>query len=108
MGRIMARRKKFKFQIEHESAQGIWGLVVSILVLLVTAVLIFLSVKNHGVVSKYFALIAILANLLALAGFIIALKALYTKDTHHGIPITALVLNGITVVFYLVIYIIGF
>lgn len=104
----MRRREKIKFKIGTESIRGIIGLFVSALVLFRTVLLIVVSAQNAGNVSIYYAVIALITNTLAIIGFIIALRALmYVRDVRPVIPIIALVLNGITILFYLFIYIVG-
>ena len=50
----------------------------------------------------------IACSLIAAAGFSLALKSLYERDVLSVLPITALLLNGFFVIFYLCMYVIGF
>ena len=103
----MRKRNKIKFVIGRQSVRAIIGLIFGILTIICTTVLIVCSIKSGGGMGIATAIIALVANALSIAGFILALFALYAKDVRTTIPVIALILNGITVLVYIVIYILG-
>ncbi len=103
----MRKRNKIKFQIGRQSVRAIIGLIFGVLSIILTTALIILSIKSGGEISTGLAIVAVIVNLISIAGFILALLALYIKDVRTTIPIIALILNGITVLVYIIIYIFG-
>ncbi len=104
----MSKHNKFKFQMGKERPKGLLGFVIGILVSVITIALVIFAVKFAGQTGPALAVLALVVNLLAIAGLVISLRRLYKRDGSMALLITALALNGLTVIFYLILYFSGF
>lgn len=97
-----------RFSSRKQSVKGIFALVIAAVTVIATGVLMVAvtgSGGNSGMLTGVFALLLMAASA---AGFVLALKSLYERDVLSVLPVTALLLNGFVVIFYLCMYIIGF
>ncbi len=107
--KVLSKRGKLKFKIGNDySPRGLFCLLVGIFVAVLTLGLVALSAGRAGQTGKWVALIAIFINLLAIAGFINSFRSLYKRNVKYVYPITAMVLEGLVVLFYIIIYLSGF
>lgn len=105
---MRAEKNTIKFRSRKQSAKGIAALVIAVCMILATAVLIAVSAGAGGDTGLLTGVLALLIMAIAAAGFVLALKSLYERDVLSFLPITALLLNGFVVIFYLCMYVIGF
>ena len=91
-----------------ERPKGLLGFVIGIFVSVATTALVIFAVRFAGQIGPALAVVALLINLFAIAGLVISLRRLYKRDASMPICITALILNSLTVIFYLVLYFSGF
>lgn len=83
-------------------------MVIALFAVLASVVLIVVNVGMGGNAGLLTGVLALCLLLIAAVGFAFALKALYERDVLSMLPITALLLNGLVMIFYLCIYFIGF
>ena len=101
-------KREVKFRSRTQSTKGIVALLFAIATVIATAVLIVVVTGNGGATGILTGVIGVLIMLAAAVGFSLALKSLYERDVLSVLAITALLLNGFVVIFYLWMYVIGF
>lgn len=101
-------KRTLKFRNRRQSTKGIIALLIAIGTVLATAALIVVAAGSGGDTGVLSGVTGLILMAVAAAGFILALKALYERDVLSVLPITALLLNGFAVIFYLCMYVIGF
>ena len=105
----MRREKRtIKFRSRTQSTKGIIALLIAVTTVIATVVLIVVTAHAGGATGLLTGVLGLLLMLAAAMGFALALKALYERDVLSVLPITALLLNGFVVIFYLCMYVIGF
>ncbi len=104
----MSKRNKIKFKIGNDTPKGLFCLITGIFVAVLTLALVIISANKAGETGKWLALVAIFINLCAIAGFIQAFRSLYKRNVKAVYPIVAMVLEGLVVLFYIIIYLSGF
>lgn len=105
---MRTEKNTIKFRSRKQSVKGIVALIIAITAILATIALIVVTVHAGGNTGLLAGVAALLIMTLAAAGFVLALKSLYERDVLSFLPITALLLNGFIVIFYLCMYVIGF
>lgn len=105
----MRREKRtVKFRSKSQSTKGIIALLIAVATIIATAVMIVVVTGAGGSAGILTGVLGLFIMLIAAAGFSLALKSLYERDVLSVLPITALLLNGFVVIFYLCMYVIGF
>lgn len=105
----MRREKRtIKFRSRTQSTKGIVALLIAIATVIATAVMIVVATRAGGATGILAGVMGLVVMVVAAAGFALALKSLYERDVLSVLPITALLLNGFVVIFYLCMYVIGF
>lgn len=105
---MRGEKNTIKFRSRKQSARGIIALVIAVCLIIATIVLIVVSAGAGGNTGILTGVMGLVFMLVAIAGFVLALKSLYERDVLSVLPVTALLLNGFVVIFYLCMYIIGF
>lgn len=98
---------KIKFKGRKQSTRGIIGFVFGIAALVAFLVMIILGGVYYVTVNLAFGITGIVAFALSIAGLVLGIKALNERDIFLQLPIAGVVLNGISLVIYLVLYIFG-
>ena len=101
-------RSTIKFRSRKQSVKGICAFVIAVFSVLASVIMIAIVTGMGGAAGILSGVLALLFMAIAAAGFVLALKALYERDVLSFLPITALLLNGFVVIFYLCMYVIGF
>lgn len=101
----MADRLKFKGR--KQSVRGITGMVFGILALLAAIVMIILNGIYYVNTEILYGIIGVVCFFMSVAGFILGLMAIKERDVFPKIPVTSIVLNSISLIVYIVIYIFG-
>jgi len=105
---MRAERNTIKFRSRKQSIKGIVALTIAICMVLATVALIAVTAGAGGNMGILTGVLALLIMAVAAAGFVLALKSLYERDVLSVLPVTALLINGFVVIFYLCMYVIGF
>ena len=105
---MRAEKNTIKFRSRKQSVKGIVALIIAACAILATVVLIAVTAGAGGNTGILTGVLALLIMAIAAVGFVLALRALYERDVLSVLPITALLLNGFIVIFYLCLYVIGF
>ena len=101
-------KRSLKFRSRRQSTTGIIALLIAIGTVLATVALSVMVTGSGGDTGVLSGVIGLILMAVAAAGFVLALKSLYERDVLSVLPITALLLNGFVVIFYLCMYVIGF
>mgnify|MGYP003526473581 CR=1 FL=1 len=101
-------KNTIKFRSRKQSVKGMIALMIAISTILATIALIIVVTGAGGNSGILTGVLGLLLMVVAAGGFALALKSLYERDILSVLPITALLLNGFVVIFYLCMYVIGF
>lgn len=101
------KRNNYKFSDKIHSKKGILSFLIGIVSLIIFIVTTYISSKSGGNGSLYLGLLGIVAMIMTIYGFTIALKALKEKEILYLFPIIGITLNAILLIFYLILYVIG-
>lgn len=105
----MRREKRtVKFRSRTQSTKGVVALLIAIATIIATVVMLVAATRAGGTTGILTGVLGLLLMLVAAVGFSLALRALYERDILSVLPVTALLLNGFVVIFYLCMYAIGF
>lgn len=98
---------KIKFKGRKQSVRGIIGLIFGIAAMAAFLVMIILGGVYYVNVNMVFGIIGMVSFALSIAGLVLGIKALNERDIFLQIPIAGVVINGISLIIYLVLYIFG-
>ena len=98
--------KSVKFRGRHNSWRAVLFLVTGSLAIVLLAVLAILTAVR-GESSFSFGVLGIIAAALSLAGVIVSALAAHERDVFVSVPIAGIIVNGISFILYVIIYILG-
>lgn len=98
---------RVKFRGRKQSARGIIAFIMGCVTVVALLVMVILNGVYNVSGGNVFGIIGIFSFAIAIAGFVIALMSMKERDIFLGIPIAAISLNGISVIVYFVLYILG-
>lgn len=101
-------RSTIKFRSRKQSIKGICAFAIAVFCVAASVVMIAVVTGRGGETGILTGVLALLLMAIAAVGFVLALKALYERDVLSFLPITALLLNGFILIFYLCMYVVGF
>ena len=101
-------KNTIKFRSRKQSVKGIVALLIAIGTIVASGVMVGVVTGVGGETGVLTGVLGLVFLMVAAGGFVLALKSLYERDVLSVLPITALLLNGFIVIFYLSIYIVGF
>lgn len=102
------RKKPRKVIISRVSNELIFSFVfavVSFSILIITSILSAISKGNAGIIAG---ILPMFAMIISIAGLVLAYRSLRNDDVKLKHVYTGLITNGLLVIVYLVLYIIGF
>lgn len=108
MKKKLKRKEKVKFSGRNHSVKGLISLVMGLFIGLFLLAMIFyasISEGNSGVIIGF---LGISLGLLSLVGFFVGATSLKEKEIHYGVPIGGTILNGVLVVVFLLLFLLGF
>lgn len=103
------KRKKdnFKFSGRSHSVRGFISVILAVISLLSILVSSILSALSHGQGGLILGFVGITAFFVSLVGFVLGIKACQEKEIYYIAPITGMTSNGILVICYFVLYVMG-
>ncbi|MCI7060627.1 MAG: DUF6142 family protein [Lachnospiraceae bacterium] len=103
------RRKKEGLHLTDKKhpKQGIWSTVLGIVSVVFFLVLCFMSGETGGKAGVWIGILGVLCAVISIWGFVLAMLSLKMDNIRQLFPSLGVVINGIMIVFYLVIYIMG-
>lgn len=100
-------RNKVKFKGRKHSIKGILSMVIGIVSLAGLVILSVISGVSGGMGGGEFGVIGIACFAFSITGFVMSIKSLKERDIFLAAPVTALLLNSITMITFFVLYLIG-
>jgi FtsH-binding integral membrane protein len=101
------RKKKYKFTDKTHSRQGVLSSVLGLLSLLLLVFVSAAAYQKSGQAGKEIALLGFLALLLACVGLYQGVRSLKEEDSYPLFPWLGSGLNGILLIAFVLIYILG-
>ncbi len=98
---------RVKFKGRKQSPRGVAAFIMGCVVIIALVTMIILNGVYYVDGDGAFGVIGILSFVMSVAGFVLALMSIKERDIFLGIPVTAISLNGISVIVYFVLYILG-
>lgn len=100
-------KKRYKFSVKNQSGAGIRSSIVGVLSLLLTGGMLAAAYTEYGQAGKLIAVLGFLALLLALYGLYHGVRGLGEEDTYKGFPYMGCICNGLVLVAFAGIYMLG-
>lgn len=100
-------RRRYKFTDRNQSKQGIVSSVIGMMALLLTGSMVAAAYLEYGQAGKLIAVLGFLALLLSLDGLYHGFRGLGEEDTYKGFPYAGCVLNGLVLIAFAGIYMLG-
>jgi hypothetical protein len=101
------RNRKYKFSDKTHPVGGIVSFVLGWISLGIVILSVVISEQAQGKAEMAVGLLGILAMLVSLVGFFLAISVVRKKEIHYRFPVIGGVLNGVLAVFLLGLYILG-
>ena len=98
-------RKVIVSRVSNELISSFVFAVVSFSILIITSILSAISKGNAGIIAG---ILPMFAMIISIAGLVLAYRSLRNDDVKLKHVYTGLITNGLLVIVYLVLYIIGF
>lgn len=108
----MSTKKKGKKSSLHltDKKHPMFAIIATLLALLSVIVFLaacFWSAESHGKAGIFVGLVGVLSFLLSIIGFVLSWISLHQDNIRPLFPTIASVFNGLLVIFYLLLYILG-
>ncbi len=100
-------KRRYKFTVRNLSRAGIRSSVRGMIALLLTGGMVATAYMEYGQAGKQIAVLGLLALLLALTGLYQGIRGLGEEDTYKGFPYMGCVLNGLVLLAFVGIYLLG-
>lgn len=107
MRKRQRKNRSYKFTEKKKSIRGMISCIGAVVSLILFAVMILQSVKNHGAGGEYLGSIGVVALFVGVASFIEAVQAVQEKNTFRSLPYAGVALSGAASVLWLVLYLLG-
>lgn len=101
-------REMIHFSGRRHTRLGVTSAVIGIVNVLGFTTVSILSGTSHGNGGIYLGIIGLLLFGFAIFGFYLSYKALKEKDVFYRFPMIGISLNGLMIIIFLILYIIGF
>ncbi len=98
--------KSVKFRGRHNSWRAVLFLVTGSIAIVLFAVLSILS-AIEGETRFSYGVAGIAAALVSLIGLIVSITATQEKDVFMSVPVAGMIVNGISFLLYVIIYVLG-
>lgn len=101
------RQSSLRLTDKRHPASGVAAAVLGVLSVGMFITLCFMSGQSHGNAGLLIGLAGILCFLISVTGFVMAWITLHRENIRPVFPTIAAVVCGLSIVFYLVLYILG-
>ena len=98
--------KSVKFRGRHNSWRAVLFLITGSLAIILFAVLAILTAVRGGSTFS-FGVMGVVAALLSLTGVIVCAFAAGERDIFVSVPIAGMIVNGVSLILYVIVYILG-
>ncbi|MBO5373778.1 MAG: hypothetical protein J6A75_13815 [Lachnospiraceae bacterium] len=104
----MGRKNHYKFTGKKHSKKGMLSCALTAASIFAFIYVLYNSFSKQGNGSVYLGSAGILALVVAIIGFVQAVKSIKEEDTFRGIPILAVLLSFLTMGAWIAVYAAGF
>jgi hypothetical protein len=103
------KRKKDGLRLTDKKhpIQGIWSTILGILSIVIFLILCIMSGEARGASGIEIGFMGLLCGAISIAGFALALLALRLENIRQLFPSLGVVINGLMILLYLIVYIVG-
>mgnify|MGYP000951469839 FL=1 len=105
--KFVKKKETIQFSGRRHTRLGILSAVIGIVSVIGFIIVSIVSGINGGEGGLIIGIAGILLFALSLLGFIMSYKALKQKDIFYRFPMTGLVVNGIMMIVYVILYVMG-
>lgn len=105
---MLKRKEGFKFSGRNHSVKGMISFLIGLFVLFAFLVLVILSSVSGGNGGMLLGILGILFAFFNIGGFVIGIKSLKEKEIYYVAPVGGIILNGILIVVFFMLYLLGF
>jgi len=105
--KFVKKKETIQFSGRRHTRLGILSAVIGIVSVIGFIIVSIVSGINGGGGGLIIGIAGILLFALSLLGFIMSYKALKQKDIFYRFPMTGLVVNGIMMIVYVILYVMG-
>lgn len=105
--KFVKKKETIQFSGRRHTRLGILSAVIGIVSVIGFIIVSIISGINGGEGGLIIGIAGILLFALSLLGFIMSYKALKQKDIFYRFPMTGLVVNGIMMIVYVILYVMG-
>lgn len=102
------RRINYRFTEREHSVKGIIGLMLAVLSIILGIIMIVISFQNKGNGSVYLGSGGMLALLMAIVAFVLAIQSMREENSYRLFPVTATLVSGLALVGGISLYAVGF
>jgi len=81
---------------------------IGLIIILTLLVLVFISSLSSGNGGIQYGFIGLVLAFIAIYGFALGIKACKEKEIFYTAPISGLVINGLLIVVFIILYLVGF
>ena len=103
----MAKRQKYKFAKKEYAQKGILSTILAGVTLVLFVIAAFLSFCFRGAAGVFVGGIALMAMLLSVYGFYMGMSGFSEKKCSHVFCISGAIANGVLMVIWLALFLIG-
>lgn len=104
---MFKRRGNIKFKGRVHSKRGIFSMLLGFAALITFVIISFISGNKRGLGGIELGIIGLLCMVCSVLGFILSIKSFKEKDIYLTAPVIGIALNGIMVIVFFCLYIVG-
>lgn len=101
------RKSNIKFKGREHSKQGIFSMLLGLLSIITFIVISFVSGYAKGMGGIELGVVGLVSAACSVLGFLLSIRSFKEKDIYLTAPIMGIGLNGIMLVVYFCLYIVG-
>lgn len=103
----MSRRRGYKFTNKRHTRKGLLSSGIGFFVLLLMSGLFYLAYRQQGEIGAYVGVIGFLAMLASVIGLHLGVKSLREEDSFHFFSYVGSIGNGLLLVAWIILYVLG-
>jgi ABC-type transport system involved in cytochrome c biogenesis permease subunit len=107
MEALLKKHRVYKFSDKRHPIIGVISVILAVSSFITIMILFLVSSQQQGNSGIMIGLIGILAFFLSVLGLILAVISAREKEIHYTFPIIGMGFNGILMIIYMIIYVVG-
>lgn len=101
------KKRSYKFSNKKHSIQSIIAFLLGIISIIITIICIYKSSLSKGNGSIYLGVFALVAFLISIIGFVMAIKDFNKSDIYRIFTVLGALTNAILIIFFCALYVVG-